>query len=191
MTVYTFCIDSVVQGYHKYKSVWDNPLGDENLPCEWETGYSHNPQAVAVKKMIDGTLKVVRHVPRKISSICSLFSRRGGSIACRVTGHWQYSSDSPQGGLELPCILTFTMASAKEYSKTKKVFESTLPLLFVVAEKQKTWSGHARLRAKVAMKEGLLNVWVSQSIGQSQLVNEYCYLLNSGFTRTRSQILCS
>ena len=33
----------------------------------------------------------------------------------------------------------------------------------------KRWSGHARLHAKVAMDEGLLNVWVSQSIGQSQL----------------------
>ena len=35
-------------------------------------------------------------------------------------------SDLPQGGLELPCILTFTTASAKECSKTKKIFESTL-----------------------------------------------------------------
>ena len=62
------------------------------------------------------------------SSICSIFIRRGGSIACRVTGHRQYSSDLPQGGLELPCILTFTTASAKEYSKTKKVFEYTLSI---------------------------------------------------------------
>ena len=87
MTVYTFCIDSVVRGYHEYKSVWDNPLEDENLPCERETGNSHDPQAVAVKKMIDGTLQVVGHAPRRISSICSIFIRRGGSIACRVTGH--------------------------------------------------------------------------------------------------------
>ena len=33
-------------------------------------------------------------------------------------------------------------------------------LIFVVAEKWKTWSGHARLRARVAMEEGLLSVWV-------------------------------
>ena len=55
----------------------------------------------------------------------------------------------------------------------------------------KAWSGHARLRARVAMGEGLLSVWVSQSIGQLWSVNKYCYLLNSGFARTRSQILCS
>ena len=32
---------------------------------------------------------------------------------------------------------------------------------------------------------------VSQSIGQLRSVDEYNYLLNLGFTRTRSQILCN
>ena len=76
--------------------------------------------------MIDGNLQVVGHVSRKISSICSIFIRRGGKIICRITGHRRYLSDLPQGGPELPCILTFTTASAKECSKTKKIFESTL-----------------------------------------------------------------
>ena len=55
----------------------------------------------------------------------------------------------------------------------------------------KTRSIHARLCARVAMEEGLLSVWVSQTIGQSQLVDEYCCLLNLGVVRTRLQILCS
>ena len=50
----------------------------------------------------------------------------------------------------------------------------------------KTWSGRARLCARVAMEEGLLSAWVTQNIGQSQLINEYCYLLNSEFLRTQS-----
>ena len=33
--------------------------------------------------------------------------------------------------------------------------------------------------------------WVSERIGQSRAVNDYCYLLNSGFARTRLQIFCS
>ena len=41
-----------------------------------------------------------------------------------------------------------------------------------------------RLHTRVAMEEGLLSVWVSQSIGQSWSVDENCYLLNSGFART-------
>ena len=62
-------------------------------------------------------------------------------------------------------------------------------LLFVVAEKRKntkTQSGHMRLCARVAMEEGLLSVMVSQSIGESQSVDEYCYLLNLGFASLNS-----
>ena len=36
-----------------------------------------------------------------------------------------------------------------------------------------------RLRARVAMEEGLLSVCISQSMSQSRLVNEYCYLLKT------------
>ena len=47
------------------------------------------------------------------------------------------------------------------------------PLLFVVVENGKTLSGHARLRDKVAMEEGLLSVSVSQSIGQSMNITTF------------------
>ena len=46
-------------------------------------------------------------MPRKISAICSLFLRRYGIISCQVTGARKYSEDLPQGGLEVPCRLTF------------------------------------------------------------------------------------
>ena len=52
--------------------------------------------------------EVVGHVPRLLSCIVSLFLRRGGSVTCRVSGYRQYSSDLPQGGLEIPCIYTFS-----------------------------------------------------------------------------------
>ena len=90
MIAYTFCIDSMVWGYHEYQSIWDNPLADGDVACEWETGNSYNPQSMAIKKVNDGTLPVVGHMPRKISSICLIFIKRGGSIACRVNRHWQY-----------------------------------------------------------------------------------------------------
>ena len=80
MTAYTFYIDSMVRGYHDYQSIWDNPLADRDLLCEREMGNSHNLQVVAIKKMIGGTLQVTGCVPRKISSVCFIFLRRGGSI---------------------------------------------------------------------------------------------------------------
>ena len=65
----------------------------------------------------------VRHTPRVISSVCSVFIRRGRIIVCVVNGARQYSSDLPQGGLEVPCILTFRASEEKECEKAKKLIE--------------------------------------------------------------------
>ena len=64
MPAYTFYMDSIVRGY---QSIWDNPLADGDLLCEWEMGNSHDPQAIAVKRWsLDGTqLQVVGHVHKK------------------------------------------------------------------------------------------------------------------------------
>ena len=65
----------------------------------WEAGNLHDPQAVAIMKLIDGSMQVVGHLPRTISSVCSIFIRRGGTIHCTITGSWEYLSDLVQGGL--------------------------------------------------------------------------------------------
>jgi len=76
---------------------------------------------VAVLKEITGADTVAGHVPRSISSICSIFLRQGGSINSRVNGH-RHSSDLPQGGLEIPCVLTFSETfSAKSNNESDKV----------------------------------------------------------------------
>ena len=101
-------------------STWDAIIGEE-LPCERETGNERDRYAVAIKK--DGT--IIGHLPRKISRPCSLFLRRGNSITCRVTGHRRYSSDLPQGGLEIPCVLLFE-GEVKEISKIRKFVKPEL-----------------------------------------------------------------
>ena len=65
--------------------------------------------------MLNGTV-VVGHVPRVISATCSAFIRRGVVASCEVTGGRQYSVDLPQGGMEVPCKVTFT-APVKEIDK--------------------------------------------------------------------------
>ena len=102
-----FSVESMIRGYHEYKSIWDNPSVCESLICEREVGNCYDTHAVAIKKNIEGDIKTVGHIPRKISAICSIFIRRGGSIVCLVDGSRRYSSDLPQGGLEIPCILKF------------------------------------------------------------------------------------
>lgn len=65
---------------------------------------------------------IVGHLPRKISTLCSLFLRRGGEISCAVNGSQRYSFDLPQGGLEIPCVLTFS-AEDDILDKTKKLLQ--------------------------------------------------------------------
>ena len=90
--------------------------------------------AVAVKKQISGEEKIVGHVPRKISAICSLFIRRGGVIRCIISGRRRYSSDLPQGGLEIPCILVFTTIKPDEGRKAKNLIQCTGKLSVKVSE---------------------------------------------------------
>ncbi len=105
-----------VRGYHIYQAIWTAAVG-EVLACEREPRNTTDRYAVAVKK--DGT--VIGHLPRKVSRVCSLFLRRGGTIQCAVTGRRMYSGDLPQGGLEIPCILTFrNTAKPKELAKLER-----------------------------------------------------------------------
>jgi len=73
--------------------VWESPADEEVLRCERKVGNSYDTYAVAIKKLIDGNCVVVGHVPRKISSICSIFIQQGGTIHATVNRHRQYSAD--------------------------------------------------------------------------------------------------
>ena len=106
-----------VRGYHVYKDIWAAAIGEE-LECSREPTNMADRYAVAVRN----EETIIGHLPRKISKVCSLFLRRGGSIRCTVTGSRRHSSDLPQGGLEIPCSLLFT-ADMKEIIKLNKVLK--------------------------------------------------------------------
>ena len=109
MELESFTIEAMIRGYHVYKDIWEAVL-DEELPCQKELG-----------NLADGV--VVGHVPKKISSVCSLFLQRIGSITCCVSGYRRFSEDFPQGGLEIPCTMTF-VGESKHTFKAKKLIES-------------------------------------------------------------------
>ena len=119
----SFSLEAMVRGYHVYRSVWEAAIGEE-LMCVREVGNRTDPYAVAVVKPQSGEL-TVGHLPRKISSLCSTFIKRGGTISCIVTSTKRYSYDLPQGGLEIPCRLKFT-GNDKELSKTQKLAHNFL-----------------------------------------------------------------
>lgn len=101
-------LDSCVRGYHVYQTVW-SPAEGEILTCSRETTNPRDPYAVVVQKSEQRQI-IVGHLPRRISRLCSLFLGKGGSIRAVVAGKRRYSADLPQGGLEIPCRLTFTGA---------------------------------------------------------------------------------
>ena len=124
MEDYEYVAESVVRGHHVYKDRWTPRLG-ETLQCLREEENTTDRFAVAVYK----DLNIVGHVPRAISTLCSVFLRRGGSIRCVISGNRQYSHDLPQGGLEVPCKLYF-MGNGQELKKIQSYFTRTHTLIF-------------------------------------------------------------
>ena len=53
---YMFSVADAVQGHHVYKEDWTPVIG-EVLSCEREIGNRHDPQAVAVKRLLDTSLE--------------------------------------------------------------------------------------------------------------------------------------
>jgi len=119
------------------------------LQCEREVGNSHDPMSVAVKKLIDGENTIVGHVPRRISPLCSVFIRRGGSITCIVDGPRRYSADLPQGGLELPCKLIFIAPSLLEYNKMEKLVRFSLEMSHLEPQNEST-TGNSQLQPAIS-----------------------------------------
>ena len=115
-----YTVKSCVRGYHVYKDIWEASIGEE-LICVRETSNPKDPFAVAVVK----NEMIVGHIPKKISSVCSLFLKRKGVLKVRTTGGRQYSKDLPQGGIEIPCVLIFE-GDSKDLSKVEKLISPIL-----------------------------------------------------------------
>ena len=77
------------------------------------------------------------HMPIKFSALCALFIQRGGTITCQVIGSKQYSKDLPQGGCEIPCILTFS-GEQREVLKVQKLVEEINTYLYTTTNSDDT-----------------------------------------------------
>ena len=133
-----------------YKDIWEASVG-EQLPCQRENGNRADPFAVAVVKR--GV--TVGHIPRKISSVCSLFLRRNGVINVCTTDRRRFSQDLPQGGLEIPCVITFEGAG-KDVQKVRKLVTASLPTTCTSTAKNCTNDGppSKRRRTEKGSAEG-------------------------------------
>ena len=108
-------VSSIVRGFHIYQRSW-SPSLEEQLECLREATNDKDRYAVAVLRH----RSIVGHISKRISAACLLFIERNGRIHCRITGTRQYSADLPQGGLEIPCVLTFE-GDKNEVMKVRKL----------------------------------------------------------------------
>ena len=60
---------SCIKGYHIYKAVWTPYI----MPCSRELTNGHDPFAVKVSQLHGEEERIVGHLPRKSSSMCSIF----------------------------------------------------------------------------------------------------------------------
>ena len=77
MPVFSFEAQSCIRGYHIYKAVWTPYIG-ETMLCSRELTNGHDPFVVKVSQLHGEDERIVGHLPRKISSICSIFLRKSG-----------------------------------------------------------------------------------------------------------------
>ena len=77
---FEFSVELMVWGYHVYQDECDVVIGEE-LQCCRETDNRHDPYALATLR----AGRVIGHMARKISPLCSIFIQRGGCITCTVS----------------------------------------------------------------------------------------------------------
>ena len=94
--------DNCIRRYHIYQNIWSAEV-DEHFVCEREPLNSSDRYAIEV--LTEGRISGV--AGGQLSRILSLFLLENGTIDCVVIGGRRYSSDLPQGGLEIPYKLIF------------------------------------------------------------------------------------
>ena len=115
VTMDVFAIESYVHGHHFYMQEWTLFIG-EKLECQGEEANEKDSNAAVIMKRTVGPghrTKVVGQVPGRISTACSLFLLQSGNLKCKITGARCYSSNLPQGKLEVPCTLLLVGSSLR------------------------------------------------------------------------------
>ena len=175
MVCASFIYDSCIQGYHKYKSIWDVAVG-EILCCGHKMDDPYDDHVVMV--ICRGV--TVGHVPRYVSQGFSLFLQLGGNITATVVSSRRYSRDLSQGGLEILCQYTLDRPT-NEVSKIRiflascesnyKLVKSNSEELMCNSNVIKTEPSNGRLQAKTEPKVNvLMSIAVTSTIANEILL---------------------
>ena len=100
-----------------YQRIWNPELGEVAIAVR-EGDNTHDRYAVAILEA--ETCCAVGHLPREISKECFYFLKMGGAIKVEIIGP-RRRSDLPQGGLEVPCIMTLEHKDENIIKKAKEL----------------------------------------------------------------------
>ena len=71
--MYSFSVDSMIRGYHQYKTIRENPSHSDELLCECEIGNANDTHPVEIKEILEEYKQIVGHIAKKIYSLRSNF----------------------------------------------------------------------------------------------------------------------
>ena len=95
-----------LRGFHVYCNIW-KPKLNEKINITHERGNMYDPNAIAGKIMLPGTLvaSIVGHIPKEISRCIRYIVEHGASVDAFVLATHHRPSPLIQGGLEIPIKL--------------------------------------------------------------------------------------
>ena len=66
-------MDSIIRGYHQYKTIRENPSHSDELLWKRQIGNTNDTHTMAIKKDIEGVQTIMGHITKKVYSLCSNF----------------------------------------------------------------------------------------------------------------------
>ena len=112
-------VQSAIRGFHVYKAI-RQPEEGEKLISEHEENNKYDLFAIKVCRPLDR--KIVDDLPIAISRITRFIIARGVIVEAQLTAAHYRRSPLVQGGLEIPCSLTFKMPATKKSSELLKKY---------------------------------------------------------------------
>ena len=104
----SFQFSAAVRGFHIFQKTW-HPVTNEMLKCAHESGNEYDPFSIKTCQIENGS-KTVGHLPKEITRATKFLLDRGATISLKLSSDHYRRSPLFQGGLEIPCIMTVTMA---------------------------------------------------------------------------------
>jgi hypothetical protein len=127
----SFSFKAAVRGYHAYRASW-TPEPEAVMICQVENENDFDQHAVKVCASENEI--TVGHLPREISRPTKYLLIRGAVVTAKLIGTEFRRSPLFQGGLEIPCMVTVSLAGHAKGNELIKKYEELVTELYIEPE---------------------------------------------------------